>query len=304
MSTFQAKKGDKIYAYIMPGFIIYVLAMVVPLIVCLGISLTNWRGGPKIDFVGAQNYVKLLQDKNFWGAFLNNIQIIIILMCSQIGLGFIMALFYQLKAVKLKEFHRRIIFLPAVLAPIVVGMIWQLVYRNDIGLIASLLSMFGIEKEIPWLSSNEMVIPSICLALTWQFVGQFVVIIMAGMQNIGTEVLEAAEIDGAKGWQKACYITFPLLKSTISICMIICISGCMKLFDIIFIMSNGGPGNSSMVTALYSYDVAFNSQKLGYASATAIGMTILSLVLVIGSQKLLAGRSDNGNKLSKDSENS
>lgn len=287
METLQAKKTDKIYLYLLPGFIIYILAIVVPLFVCLAISLTNWKGGKSFHLIGLDNYIKLITDVNFWQAFIHNLEFIGILMISQIGIAFLMALFFQSKAIKFKELHRRVIFLPAVLAPMVVGMVWQLVYRNDIGLIASLLKVIGVEKNFPWLNSTSWVIPSICLTLTWQFVGQFVIIIMAGMQNISSEISEAAEIDGANKMQRAFYILFPLLKPTISICMLICISGCMKMFDIVFIMSGGGPGKASMVTALYSYNLAFESHKLGYASATAIGMTILSLLLVLLFQWIL-----------------
>ncbi len=292
MNKLREKNPFKIYKYLIPGLLIYLFAMVVPLFVCLGISFTSWKGGKKIDFIGINNYIKLLEDKKFWEAFLHNLEFIVILIISQIGIAFIMALFYQSKVIKWKEFHRKIIFLPAVLAPMVVGLVWQLVYRSDIGLISSLFQAIGMEGNFPWLNDKAWVIPSICITLTWQFVGQFVIIIMAGMQNVGGEVIEAAEIDGASKLQKALYVTFPLLKPTISICMLICISGCMKMFDIIFIMSGGGPGSSSMVTALYSYNVAFKSQKLGYASTTAIGMTILSLILVIISRRLLGGTKD------------
>ena len=290
MQKFQVKKQRDVYKYLAPGLIFYAIAIIVPIIVCIGISLTSWKGGPKINFIGLKNYMRLLEDDKFWEAFLHNLQFIVTLMVTQIGLSFVMALFFQSKSIRIKEFHRRVIFMPVVLAPMVVGLIWQLVYRNDIGLFSSLLQLFGLEGNLPWLSSAQWVIPSICLALTWQFVGQFVVIIMAGMQNVGTDVIEASEIDGASKIQQAYYITFPLIKETISICMLICISGCMKMFDIVYIMSSGGPGRASMVTALYSYNIAFKSQKLGYASATAIGMTILSLLLVLISQKFIGGK--------------
>lgn len=295
MNKFQEGKSLRVYKYIAPGLILYLTAMVVPLFICLGISFTNWRGGKKMDFVGNDNYIRLLQDKAFWGAFLNNLEIIAILIIAQIGLGFILALLYQSKKIRAREFHRRLIFLPAVLAPMVVGMLWQLVYRNDIGIISSVLQLLGMEGNLPWLNSTSWVIPSICLTLTWQYVGQFVIIIMSGMQNISVDVTEAAQIDGASRLQCALHITFPLLRPTIAVCLLICISGCMKLFDIIFIMSGGGPGRASMVTALYSYDVAFETQRIGYASATAIGMTVLSLGLIAVSTFILGGRKNEKN---------
>lgn len=292
MKRLKQEKTSTIYKYLIPGFAIYCFAIIVPLIVCLVISLTNWRGGKNMDFVGLENYQRLIHDDNFWSAFKNNIEFILILIVTQIGIAFIFSLFFQSKRIYQKEFHRRIIFLPAVLSAMVVGMIWQIVYRNDIGLISSLLQKFGFDGNLPWLNDVHWVIPSICLTLTWQFVGQFVIIIMSGMQNVDASLMEAAQIDGANPIQRALYIVFPLLKPTISVCFIICISGCMKMFDIIYIMSGGGPGKASMVTALYSYNLAFKSQKIGYASTTAIGMTILSLLLIIVSRKLLGGNND------------
>ncbi|WP_461206234.1 carbohydrate ABC transporter permease [Clostridium sp. DL1XJH146] len=292
MNKLQSEKKSTIYKYTLPGFILYFLAMMIPLILCLVISFTSWRGGKKINFIGLNNYVRLLKDDTFWLSFFHNLEFIGILIVSQIGIAFLMSLFFQSKKIYFKEFHRKVIFLPSVLAAMVVAMIWQIVYRSDIGLISSVLQKFGLEGNIPWLSNAKLVIPAICLTLTWQFVGQFVVIIMAGMQNIDGAIVEAAEIDGASAIQRARYITFPLLKPTISICLLICISGCMKMFDIVFGMSGGGPGKSSMVTALYSYNLAFESQKVGYASASAIGMTILSLALVVLFRKLLGGKND------------
>lgn len=286
----KTHKVSSIYKFIIPSFIVYVVAIILPLFLCLGISLTNWRGGKKMDFIGLQNYILLLKDRTFWLAFLHNLEFILILMVTQIGFAFILSLLYQNKRIIGREFHRKAIFFPAILAPMVVGMLWQLVYRNDIGLIASLFKLFGKDGNIPWLSSKSLVIPSICITLTWQYIGQFMIIIMAGMQNIDESILEAAEIDGATSFNRARYIVFPLLKSTLAVCMIICISGCMKMFDIIFIMSGGGPGRASMVTALYSYDLAFKAQKISYASTTAIGMTVLSLALIIISRKVLGGK--------------
>lgn len=293
MKRFQAKSTFSVYKYILPGLILFCVAVAVPLFSCLAISFTNWAGGSNFDFVGFDNYIQLVQDEDFWEAFLNNLQMIITLMISQIGIGFLLALFFQSKKVIVKEFHRRLIFLPAVLAPIVVGMLWQMVYRRDIGLISSFLQIFGFDGNLPWLDSIYWVIPSICLTLTWQFMGQYTIILMAGMQNVGTEIVEAAKIDGATSAQTARYIIFPLLKPTIAVCMLMCISGCMKMFDIIFIMSGGGPGTASMVTALYAYNIAFKSYKMGYASSVAIGMTLLSLGMILVSQLLLSGRKSN-----------
>lgn len=276
-----------IYKFVLPWFVLFCFAIIVPLIICIFISFTKWKGGPKMDFVGLSNYIKVAQDEEFWNAFFNNIQLILMLIVGQIGFAFVFALIYNSKFILGSELHRRVLFLPAVLAPAIVGLVWQLVYRSDVGILATIFRAIGKDNWVlPWLDSPNLVMWAIAIVLIWQFVGEYCLIIMAGMQNISPSIIEAAEIDGASTLQRAFYIIFPLLKSTISVLLIMVIAGCMKLFDIFFIMTNGGPGNSSMVAVLYSYNLAFRSNKLGYGSATAIVVVILSFALIIIMQKL------------------
>ncbi len=289
-------KARKIYGYMMPGFLLFAFAIIVPVVICIYISLTNWRGGPVMDFIGLKNYEILIKDKKFWQSFLHNLQFIGILLISQIGLAFIFSIFIQNKTIKLKELHRRIIFLPAVLAPFVVGIMWQIVYNADYGLIAGVMKAIGLGNHlVRWLDNPDLVIFSISIVLTWQYVGQFVVIIMAGMQGINPSVLEAAEVDGASSFQRAIRVELPLLKNTLAVCVLICISGCMKMFELVYAITAGGPGTASQLTALYAFDTAFKVQKLGYSSAIAIGMIILSFALVAIYQtlmRMLGGRDE------------
>ncbi len=281
-------KTSTIYLYLMPGLLIFIFAIIIPLLFSFGISLTDWRGGENFNFVGLENYVKLFNDKVFWDSFVNNLKFIGILMVAQIGLAYLFALFINNKLVKIKEFHRRVIFLPAVLSPILVGLIWKLVYNVDIGFIANIMKNLGMgDNLIYWLDDPNLVIISICISLTWQYVGQFSIIIMAGMQNIDQSVLEAADIDGASGFRKSLNVILPNLKSTIFVCMVLCISGCMKMFDIIFVMTGGGPGRASMVSALYAYETGIKLQKYDYSATISIGIIILSLLLIVFSRTLI-----------------
>jgi raffinose/stachyose/melibiose transport system permease protein len=211
----------------------------------------------------------------------------------QVGFAFILSMVYSSQAVKFKEVHRKIIFLPTILSSVVVGMVWQLIFRQDIGIIASIFKLVGLGNHIiPWLDSSKYALKSISIVLVWQFVGNYVVIIMASMQNINTSILEAAELDGATPFQKSIYIIIPLLKSTMFVILIMVISGCMKMFDIVYVMTNGGPGNATMVAVLYSYNKAFKSQMLGYSSASAILVVIISTMIVIVFKKLFGRLQD------------
>lgn len=280
-------KTSTIYKFLLPGFLMFVFALIVPLIFSLGISFTNWKAGAPITFAGLDNYIEAMNDKYFWKSFINNLKFIGVLIVFQIGLAYIFALFIQNKYVKMKEFHRKVIFLPAVLSPILVGLVWKLVYNVDIGLIANVMKAIGLgDHLIYWLDDPKLVILSICLTLVWQYVGQFSIIIMAGMQNINTGIIEAAEIDGASAFQKSWHVILPNLKSTLFVCLIICISGVMKMFDIIYVMTGGGPGSESMVTALYAFQVGTKLQNYSYSATLSICIVVLSLLLITLANRL------------------
>lgn len=293
--VFDIKTG-KIYAYIMPGFLLFAFAIIVPFFICVYISLTSWRGGPVMEFIGLQNYKTLLVDKLFWESFLHNLQFIGTLLISQIGLAFLFAMVIQSKLIKFKELQKKLIFLPSILAPFVIGLIWQIVYNADYGLIAGVMKVVGLgEHLVPWLDDPDLIIFSISIVLTWQYVGQFVIIILAGIQNINPSVIEAAQVDGANAIQNSLYIVLPQLKGTMSVLVMICISGVMKMFALVFAISGGGPGTASQITALYAFNTAFKVHKLGYSSAIAVGMVILSLALIVffrSVMSLLGGKDD------------
>lgn len=280
-------KTPIIYMYLLPGLLMFIVAVIIPLLYSIGMSFTDWTGGDKFNFVGLKNYVKLIHDEIFWDSFKNNVIMIVFLLISQIGLAYIFALFIQNKFVKIQEFHRKVIFLPAILSPVLVGLIWKLVYNVDIGFIANIMKKAGAgDKLIYWLDDPKIALYSICIALTWQYVGQFSIILMAGMQNINQSIIEQAEIDGANSFQKSFFVIMPNLKSTFFVCIVLCISGCMKMFDIIYVMTGGGPGRATMVTALYAYNTGIKVQKYSYSAAISVGIIILSLILIVFARAL------------------
>lgn len=275
----------KIYLYLLPGILIYAFVVLVPLVMAFRYSLYDWSGGPKMDFVGLKNFARLMGDQVFWKAFSNNVFIIIFSVIGQVGIAFGISVLLTRTWVKMKQFHRVIIFIPNVLAAVVIGFLWSMVYSQEFGLLNFLLSNVGLESWIrPWLDDPKIVMGSVTIPLVWQFIGFYLIIFMAAMQNIPDELYEAAEIDGASGWEQTLHITLPMLKNTFRIAIMLCIAGNMKVFDHIFVMTGGGPGNSSTVMAQYAYDVSFNNFELGYGSAVSVGMLVLSLGLIAISQ--------------------
>ncbi len=269
----------------------YVFVVVMPLILALRYSLYDWSGGPRMRFVGLSNYAELIKDTDFWLSFKNNVIITLLCIVGQIGIAFVLAALMTTRVLKFKEFHRTVIFLPVVLSAVVIGFIWTLMYNQQIGILNWVLRAIGLESLIkPWLDDPKIVIYSVSVPLIWQYIGFYLVILMASLQSIPKEIFEAAEIDGADGFKRTIYIILPLLADTLKVSVMLCIAGNMKVFDHICVMTGGGPGKSSMVMAQYAYNNSFIMFKLGYGSTISVGILILSLAIILLSRKLMGGK--------------
>jgi raffinose/stachyose/melibiose transport system permease protein len=275
-------KGLALAGLLAPGTALFVMCCIAPLFVAFYYSLFKWNGGPHKDFIGLLNYLELATDKAFWGAFKNNITFIAWTVIGQIGIAFIVSMLMISRTQRLKTLHRTVIFFPVILSSVVVGFTWKIIYNKDYGLLNSLLTVIGRAEWIrPWLDDPKVVIPSLAVAKIWQYIGYYMVILLAAIQSIDKEVLECAELDGAIGWKKSVYIVAPLIKNTLIVAIMLCISGNMKTFDQIYVMTNGGPGGASEVVAMYAYRVSMERMEYGYGSTAAIGILILSLALIV-----------------------
>ncbi|QUO33714.1 sugar ABC transporter permease [Faecalicatena sp. Marseille-Q4148] len=274
-----------------PIIIWFVFAILMPIVGAFRYSFYEWSGGPK-EFIGLGNYETLLHDEVFWLALKNNLIIVVISVIGQIGVALILATLMTSRVLKFKTFHRTVIFFPVLLSAVVVGFVWTLMYNKDYGFLNAILKAVGLENLIfPYLDDPKRVLYSLIAPLIWQFIGLYMVIISSGIANVDNEVFEVAEIDGAVGWKKLFYITLPLIKPTLMASLMMCISGNMKVFSHIQVMTNGGPGNSSMVMALYAYKRSFAMNEIGYGSAISIAILIISLILV-GITRLLFARKE------------
>lgn len=283
-------KNIVIYGFLMPGIIIYAFIVVIPMILAMRFSLFHWSGGPKMHFAGLDNYLTLVQDKTFWISLKNNLVIIFFSVIGQVGIGFLLSVFLSSKLVRFKGFHRTVIFIPVILSSVVIGFLWTMIYNKDYGLLNWALNSLHLSSLIqPWLDDPKIVIYMVTIPIVWQYIGLYMVIFMSSLQSIPSEILEVAELDGATGWKKTRYITFPLLYDTVKVAIMLCIAGNMKVFDHIFVMTGGGPGTSSTVMAQYAYNNSFVMFKLGYGSAVSIGIMVISLLLIIVSRKLMGG---------------
>lgn len=275
--------------YLLPPVLLYAFAVFLPIVLALYYGSFDWSGGMKMTFVGLNNYKELAQDGTFWQAFTNNLLLTGVCVVGQVGLAFIFATLLNSKLIRWKNMHRTLAYLPAVLSAVVVGFIWSMVYDYNYGLLNTLLRAAGhADAAKPWLDQPQLSLFLASIPMIWQYIGFYLVILLAAFSSIDPEVLEMAELDGAVGFKKAVYITLPLIRRTVLVCITLCIAGNMKSFDHIFVMTGGGPGTSSIVMALYAYIESFTRYRMGYGSAMSIMILVLSLICIGGSQKLLS----------------
>ena len=274
--------------YLLVPVVLFIFTVFVPLVTALVYSFFEWKGGPKKTFIGIANYKQLFQDGVFWQAFGHNIYLVIACIIGQIGIAFVLVLMINSKLVKCKGVHRPFGFVPSTISAVCIGLIWNMIYHNKYGILNWFLKAIGRPDLCQvWLNNSKLVMLLVTIPLIWQYIGYYMVILQSAIASIGTDVLESAEIDGANGVQKALYITLPLIKNTVLVCITLCIAGNMKAFDNIFVMTKGGPGTSSMVMAMYGYQISFNQSNMGYGSCISVGIFVLSLLVIGGSQALI-----------------
>ena len=281
-------KGKTIFLFLLIPMIWYLFAVFVPLLTALYYSFYECKGGPQKTFNGLVNFNQLVHDNVFWQSFGHNIYLVLACIIGQIGIAFVLVLMINSRLVKLKSIHRTFGFFPSTVSAVCVGFIWKMIYDNKRGILNWFLETIGKEdKTQVWLNNTELVMFLIALPLIWQFIGYYMVIILSAVSSVDAEIFEVAELDGANAFQRAIYIVLPLIKNTLLVCVTLCVSGNMKAFDHIYTMTEGGPGYSSMVMAMYGYKVSFQEMNLGYGSAVSVGIFITSLTVILVVQKVI-----------------
>jgi len=284
--------GIKLAAYLSIPVGVYIFIIIIPTLFAFGYSFFEWSGGPSKKFIGFENYIALFKDDTFWLSFKNTILFTFLMVIGQVGIAFVFTLFFTMKWVKFVELHRRVMYFPSIIAAVVIGLMWQLIYNNDFGILNYILRAAGLEQWIkPWLDDPKIAMFSVAVPVIWQFVGYYLVLLMGAVATIPKDIMEVAEIDGATGFKKSIYITIPLIWDTLKICLMICFAGSFKAFDHIMVMTGGGPGRATSVLSLYNYNTSFVQMKMGYASAMAVVILVVSMGLTIGIQRLMEGKS-------------
>ncbi len=275
--------------FLLPGLVIFLVFVVTPIFLSARYSLFDWNGlGELTDFVGLGNYQQLLNDPFFWQSVRNNGFVVAWSLVTQLPLavGLAILLTGRLKG---SAFFRTLYFAPMVLSEVVVAVIWSWIYNPQFGMLNTLLRDVGLGTLTrSWLAEPGLVMMSVMVVTTWKYLGFYLVIFIAAIQGIPRELYESAQLDGATGLQQQRFITLPLLGSTTRVVTLLAIVGSLKFFDMVWILTEGGPSNSSSVMATYMFKQSFRSQQFGYGSAVAF--TLFALAAVVAAAYILLTR--------------
>lgn len=267
--------------YLLPGLIIYLVFVFYPILETIRTSLYRWDGfSSNRTFILFDNYIKLAEDPQFLKALLNNLTFIIFYSIIPILIGLVLASLLGRKPLPGLTLFRTGLFLPQILSMVVVGVTWRWIFNPAFGPLNVGLRAIGLDNlAMAWLGDFKLALSAVGIVGTWVQYGFCMVLFLAGMQRIPEDQYEAAELDGASGFKQLIYITLPSLKSEIGVALITTVIAALRVFDLVYVTTRGGPGDSTLVTGFLVYRAAFQQNQLGYASAIATVMTILILAI-------------------------
>ncbi len=229
------------------------------------------------EFIGLANYIRLFQEARFWNAMLNIGKVLLFGVGSQFLIGLALAILLD-RAIRGKTLLTTLFLLPMVIAPVVVGCTWRQIYHYQYGPLNYILQKMSF-APITWLSNPRFSLPSIIISDTWEWTPFMMVVILAGLQSIPDQLREAAAIDGASSWKIFTNILFPLLKPVMIVAILIRVMDAFKLFDLVVLLTQGGPGESSETITYYNYLVGFKHFSLGYAAALSYVQLVVIIVI-------------------------
>ncbi|MFP5115399.1 carbohydrate ABC transporter permease [Bacillaceae bacterium C204] len=277
------------YLFIVPNLLAMFVFVVIPILTSLVLSFTNWDLLNPPQFVGLENYTKkMMEDDQFWISLKHTAVFSLI----TIPVGITLSLFFALllnQAIKGVNIYRAVVFLPVVISMISISMVWRWVFNTDVGILNYLLNFFGIDP-IGWISDEKFALVSVAIVAIWKSIGFNMVILLAGLKNVPPHLYEAAKIDGAGTMTKLFKITIPLLTPSLFFVTIMSIIGSFQVFDVVYMITGGGPGDSTRVLYYWLWQNAFNFFQMGYASALAWVVFILLFIVTLLQMKFFGNK--------------
>lgn len=277
--------------FVGPALVIFLLFVVWPIARAVQFSLYRWSGfGPLDDFVGLRNYVSVLQNEVFTGAFVHNITIVGLSVLIQLPLGLGIALLLN-RRMWGRGVLRTVVFVPYVLAEVIAGVVWFQLLQPQYGVVDSLLAAVGLRgPEQGWLGTPDYALFTVFAVLTWKYLGLAVILFLAGLQGIPDELYEAAQIDGATWWQVQRRIAVPMLGPTMRVWAFLSMIGSLQLFDMVWILTGGGPANATTTMATFLVTEGTKRQNYGIASAASVVLFVVALFMALVYQRFVLRR--------------
>ena len=274
----QTLRNPAVYLmFILPTILLYCLFFIYPMASSFFYGFTDWSGLDDTHFVGFANFVEAFGDEDFRNAIVNNIYFIVFSVFIQVPLIIFFAILIG-GVRKFQGFYKTTVFMPSILSTSVIGILWGFIYQPEVGLLNNVLGQLGIEP-IYWLSDTKWAMICVLVTNAWQWMGFYIVLVLAAILAIPRELNEAAAIDGANGFQQAVRITVPLIRPIISVVVMLSIAGAMRVVDIVLVMTGGGPVGATEVMASYMVTNAINYGEYGFGTAISIIIFAFALIL-------------------------
>ena len=275
------------WLFVLPALIMYALFVLVPLVLSIRYSFVRWNGIGPMTWVGLKNYRTVFEVPDLIGTIFNAFKLVVFFSFVPVALGLIVAsVMYRVASGKLGAVARTVLFLPQVIPLVAAGIIWGWLLARP-GLINQVLRGIGLEAVArAWLGDFTWALPAVGIIGTWVLLGFCTVLLLTGITKIDTSLYESARMDGASWFKEFTRITIPLLRHEIGVCLTVTVIAALAAFDIVYVTTAGGPGNSTAVPGIQIYILAFTEQRIGLASALAVMLMLLVLIVILPIQRL------------------
>lgn len=281
----RINKNISPYLLVSPYLFHFLLFIAFPIVFSILLTFHKWNIISPMEYVGTSNYEKLIQDRNFFKSIYNTLVFLVIHIPLQIIIALALAVALNHR-IKFRTFFRGAFFLPVVVSGVVITIMWQQMYALDSGVLNRMLVSIGLNR-VGWLTDPAWAMPSIAFMATWKNVGLYIILFLVGLQTVPRSYYEAADIEGANGWQKFWYITLPAINPTVFMVVILSTIGGFSLFIEPYIMTGGGPLNSTLSAVLYIYKQGFSYYHMGYAATLGLVFALVIMAVVIVQRRMI-----------------
>ncbi|MGL4940306.1 sugar ABC transporter permease [Bifidobacterium asteroides] len=287
MSRIPGNPSNRFWWYLIPGLLVLLWIIIVPAIWNIYLSFTNYRGIRPPRWAGIDNWSRLVKDATFWASFRNSIWMIVAMVVIPILIGLVLAslvfdVVQKRFGAKTASTMRAVYYFPQLLPISVAALVMGWIFRPENGALNAILKGLGLGRfQHNWLGSPDTALVFLMIIMIWIQLGYPLVIFMSGLQRVDPELYEAASLDGANWWQRFRVITLPAIKPEIFVVALTCTIAALKVFAPVYMLTKGGPGDSTIVPSYYSYTQFFQSQQVGYGAAISTALTIVIIVISV-----------------------